>query len=60
MVRHYAARIVGLSNIVGEKPGDLPGAGADQVRIGNQPQAREGARVDRAACVAACADEVIE
>jgi putative tryptophan/tyrosine transport system substrate-binding protein len=33
----------------GEKPGDLAGAGADQIRAGHQPQDRQGARPRRAA-----------
>jgi hypothetical protein len=44
----------------GERPADLPGADADQVRARNQPEDRQGARPHCAADTARPTDEVIE
>ena len=44
----------------GAKPGELPVQAADQIRVGDQSQDREGARHQRAATLLARADEVIE
>jgi len=44
----------------GDKPADLPGAGADEKRIGRQPQDGQGARPHDAVVRTRRADEVIE
>ena len=44
----------------GEKPADLPVQAADEVRTGDQPQDRQGARPQVPPSLLARADEVIE
>jgi hypothetical protein len=55
----YDAKLV--DNILrGTRPGDIHGRAADEVRVGHQSHARQGAWPDHAPTLLALADEVIE